>query len=263
MTLRSMVRNTQHQLAVRMGLRDPLIPPPWIQSMGGFQDFKEVGDEFAQHLKWYCTLQPYHRVLDVGCGIGRMARPLVPYLTTGSYDGIDIMRESIEWCREAYASHANFRFRWADVFNAQYNREGRTFASSYRFPFDDASFDVVLLYSVFTHMLPPDVDRYLAEISRVLRPGGQCLITYFLLNDRVWQAIREGRAKWKFATKIGEHCYTDTPDMPEGVVGYDESYIRELYAKYGLSIPEPIFFGKCGGEPQGVTWQDIVIGRKQ
>ena len=40
--------------------------------------------------------QPGERVLDIGCGIGRMARPLTPYLTPpGAYDGFDINADGI------------------------------------------------------------------------------------------------------------------------------------------------------------------------
>ena len=41
--------------------------------------------------------------------------------------------------------------------------------------------DVAFLTSVFTHMLPEDVEHYLDELARVLKPGGRTLITWFLL----------------------------------------------------------------------------------
>ena len=51
------------------------------------------------------------------------------------------------------------------------------------FPCADNSFDLVFLTSVFTHMFAGDVENYLSEISRVLKPGGKCLITWFLLDE--------------------------------------------------------------------------------
>jgi len=50
------------------------------------------------------------------------------------------------------------------------------------FPYADSSFDLVFLTSVFTHMLPEDVKRYMEEISRVLKSGGRSVVTYFLVN---------------------------------------------------------------------------------
>ena len=49
--------------------------------------------------------------------------------------------------------------------------------------FPDATFDFVCATSVFTHMLPAGVANYLREIRRVLRPGGRCLATFFVLRS--------------------------------------------------------------------------------
>src|SRR5262249_46160271 len=46
-------------------------------------------------------LKPQHRVLDVGCGIGPLAIGLIPHLTTGSYEGLDVHGEAIAWCQSA------------------------------------------------------------------------------------------------------------------------------------------------------------------
>src|SRR5687767_6949447 len=116
-TIRSSLRRLQHEISTHVGLRDPLIPPPWAPSLGGTDWFAETGEEFLRHLRKYCALEPHHTVLDLGCGIGRIARSLARYLTTGSYFGIDIMEPSIHWCRGAYRRHhPNFHFRFIDVY---------------------------------------------------------------------------------------------------------------------------------------------------
>lgn len=108
-----------------------------------------------------------------------MARPLTRYLKA-SYDGIDIVKPSIEWCAKIYARRfPRFHFHFADLFNGEFNPEGKDLASEYQFPFADSTFDFVFLTSVFTHMLPPDTKNYLAEISRVLKPGATCLAPSF------------------------------------------------------------------------------------
>src|SRR5688500_5001218 len=84
------------------GWRDPLLPPNWLHSVGGW-DFKEVGEEFFQYFVNLGGLEPDQRVLDVGSGTGRMALPLTRYLEDGSYDGIDIVAASVEWCRKTYS----------------------------------------------------------------------------------------------------------------------------------------------------------------
>jgi SAM-dependent methyltransferase len=104
-----------------------------------------------------------------------MALPLAGYLNReGRYAGFDVSRSAIAWCTENISgSHPNFDFRVVDIQNGVYNPKGRFKSSDLRFPYPDGSFDVVLLASVFTHMLPQDVRHYLYEIVRVLKPGGR------------------------------------------------------------------------------------------
>ena len=53
-------------------------------------------------------LKPEHRVLDIGCGVGRVALPLTRYLTSGTYDGFDIVKRWIR-CVLAASLRATFR----------------------------------------------------------------------------------------------------------------------------------------------------------
>ena len=98
------------------GRADRLVPPRRLD-FAGHSDFVETGDEFLGHFVELGGLQPHHAVLDVGCGIGRMARPLVGYLDAqGSYVGFDVNRDAVGWCRCRYARHGNFRFQVADLY---------------------------------------------------------------------------------------------------------------------------------------------------
>lgn len=113
-------------------------------------------------------------MLDVGCGIGRMARVLVPVLRP----------PGVSWCQAHYRDTPSpFRFQHADVRNALYNPQGALVARGYRFPYAENSFDLVIATSVFTHLLPDAAERYLAEAARVLTPGGRLFTTWFLVGD--------------------------------------------------------------------------------
>jgi len=156
-----------------LGKRDTEIPPKRMIFIGD-GDFREVGEEFFKHFVELGGLKKSDNVLDVGSGIGRMAIPLINYLDSNSrYEGIDIVQSGISWSKKNITTkYPNFNFLLADIYNKAYNPKGRFKASEYKFPFEDSSFDFVFLTSVFTHMLPKDLENYLMQISRVLINGG-------------------------------------------------------------------------------------------
>lgn len=84
---------------------------------------------------------------------------------------------------------------------------------------------MVFLTSVFTHMFPPDVEHYLDEISRVLKPGGRCLCTYFLLNDESLAHIAEGKSAHNFQHE-GPGYRTIHKKRPEEAIGLPETFVR-------------------------------------
>ena len=160
------------------------LPPWWLRDVGG-SDFKRTGAEFLRYFIEIAHLRPEARVLEIGCGSGRMALPLSRYLQDGTYTGIDITPQSIAWCqRHISRRYPLFTFVHADLYNKRYNPDGKLHANSYTFPFADRTFDFVFLTSVFTHLLPADATHYLQEIARLLAPQGNALLTFFLLNDR-------------------------------------------------------------------------------
>ena len=246
-----------------LGRSDPLLPPRrCVHDIGG-GDFKRIGDEFLRYFIDYAQFRPDERVLDVGCGYGRMAVPLTSYLTeSGAYWGFDLNKDAIAWCQDRIQpKRDNFHFAHADIFNGNYNPRGSIQASEYRFPFEDDFFDFVVLTSVFTHMLSVDLENYIAEIARVLRPTGRSLISYLLLNEESKSLIEAGSGKLNLIHPL-ENGATVDPKNPEITVGYDEPFIRGLYEKYGLAIIEPIHYGSWCGRKICLDFQDLIIASK-
>jgi SAM-dependent methyltransferase len=192
-------------------------------------------------------------VLDVGCGMGRMARPLTGYLAAdGSYEGFDVNRDGIGWCRRRYARNRNFHFQVADLYNRRYNPHGAHAATDYRFPYDDDRFDLVVATSVLTHLLESEADHYVAEIKRVLKPDGRALLTLFLLNDESRTLIKEGKSALAFLDP-DDHVSVLDADLPEEAVAYDEGWMDER-----LEVAETKYGSWCGREAF-TSFQDLVV----
>jgi len=246
-----------------LGMQEEMIPPRHLRGYIGSGDYRAVGEEFLGYFQRLCDLQPNHRVLDMGCGIGRMAVPLTEYLSPqGSYEGIDIVPEGIEWClAHITRKYPNFRFQLADVFSKYYNSGSKTNASNYRFPFPDNSFDLVFLTSVFTHMLPDEVANYLGELKRVLKPGGKSLISWLILNGESATLVKGGKAALDVSHPLGE-CLVMNPKVPEEAIAHPEGKILELYGQAGFMIEPPIRYGAWCGRASYMSFQDICIASK-
>jgi ubiquinone/menaquinone biosynthesis C-methylase UbiE len=241
--------------------RDELTPPKRYVFVGG-GDFEAIGEEFLRYFKELGELKPDENVLDVGCGIGRMAAPLTKYLSPNArYEGIDIVEQGIIWCNKHYKNHPNFHFTLTDIYNKSYNPKGKQNACDYRFPFDDNTFNFAFLTSVFTHMLPMDVENYIKEISRVLSPQGRCLITFFSINADSLNNIANKKSKHMFKHEYDNYRINDL-DMPEDAVAYNEEYFIGLLKKYGFEIYKPIQYGNWSGREKHLSFQDIIIIRK-
>lgn len=211
----------------------------------------------------YGGLKPEHKVLEMGCGLGRKACVVSTFLSrSGSYYGLDIVPFAIDYCTKNISSRfPNFHFMLADVYNQMYNPQGKFNASNFVFPYDDNTFDYVILQSVFTHMIREDVVHYVKEISRVLKPGGISFISYFLLNDNSRKRISENKSWAKFSVHYDDYSVV-SESRPEKAIAYDENFIKNLYEKNNLTIDNSIYYGKWSGNKDGIARKDIVIARK-
>ncbi len=228
--------------------------------VGPLRTFEASGSEFIAYLKLLAGLKSHERILDVGCGCGLMSLFLKDYLDErGRYSGIDIHRPSIRWCQKHIGKrHANFQFAHIDVRSLAYNRNGQQLAEDFAFPFEANTFDVILLKSVFTHMRPLEVENYLREISRVLKSGGRCVVTFFLLNPE--QAELRAQGKQQLAFDFGEGVWRYLYEhSPESAVAYEESYVRDLLRACGLTVQGLIHYGSWTGRQEGLSFQDLLI----
>lgn len=248
-------------LDVITGRRNPMIPPNHIVNINA-GDSEAIGQEFLKYFIELGDLEREADVLDVGSGFGRMAVPLTNYLTPKSrYEGLEIIANGVDWCTKNITKrYKNFTFQKLDVKNGRYNPSGEVLAVDYKFPFEDDVFDFVILTSVFTHMLPADLENYLTEITRVLKTGGKCFITYFILNDKSISMINENKSHFSLKHKYGD-CRIESLEDPEYVIAYPENKIIDIYKKRNIEVLNT-YYGNWSGREQFTSFQDILVGKK-
>jgi ubiquinone/menaquinone biosynthesis C-methylase UbiE len=210
------------------------ISPLWF-------NFKQTGSDQLEFLIELAGLQPTDHVLDIGCGVGRMAIPLTSYLQRdGGYDGFDIAPYMIDWCREKIsAHHPNFRFHFVDVASSTSTGTHAMSAAELRFPFDDETFDLAYAGSLFTHLTPEGTENYLAEARRTLRPGGRLVATINMYHQPSLDLVPARSLATAWPNDYGNYR-TKERDNPESNVAYEERYVREVCERVGLTLVEPI-----------------------
>lgn len=226
-------------------------------------EYKRIGAGIAKALQDRAGLKPDSRVLDVGCGTGRVARCLVDVLTTGSYVGFDIVKSSVDFCREAFADVPNFEFTHVDLFSQFYNSKSDGRAETFRFPFDDETFDVVWSTSLFTHMLLPGVRNYLKEMARVLKPGKRVYNTYLLLDEISEPLVIKPRLDGRTMMHPVDGGRIGYKDKPEHVVGLYKDRVLEAHEEAGLKVVVLGLTNWSGGRPHvNFAGQDAIVAEK-
>ena len=167
----------------------PVPPIELIKRVTGQSEesvFRDSGpfhlDAFARALALvHKSYSDFASVLDFGCGCGRLTLPLVQRLPHARIAASDTDREAVAWL----ADHAP----GADV---------RANDPLPPLSFDDDSFDLVLVWSLFTHLPESYQDAWLAELHRVTATGGIVLVSvHGASNWRwTWQEPWAGR-RWK------------------------------------------------------------------
>lgn len=228
------------------------IPPRDMGPITQARDVKgylRMGGAIKNRLIHFGGVTPTSNILDIGAGPGRVARHFVDFIEPpGRYVGVDIEKPNMDWCEENIsAANPAFNFFHQDVHNGMYNPNGQYKASEYRFPFEDDTFDLIFLTSVFTHLVPEDVQNYLGEISRLLKPDGICFCTWFLLGHDVGVKYMNAHSK-------------------EGRVGFGFRYLLEVIEDSGLTLAQEPALGRWRGQKppfqnKHARGQDILLLR--
>lgn len=230
---------------------------------GGPDTFDVISKLHISHLEKYGRLKPNFLVLEVGCGIGRDAIPLTRLLSSGQYLGIDIIAPSINWCNSSIAKkHPNFKFVHFDVKDALHNPGGTIATQDIRIPLADGTVDLIVLQSVFTHLLPKDILHYLKEFRRLLKPSGRVYTTLFIINDDILASARKTNlTQWNltFEHEVEEGCRINNLEMPTGAVAYTLDSFEQMISESGLRLIQLVGGSWSGYYPEPDGGQDATI----
>lgn len=143
--------------------------------------FEVIGAIEAALLRHY-GLPPDGHLVDVGCGSGRLAKPLSGFLR-GTYLGIDLVPDLIDHAR-SITGRPDWRFEVIDHIGI---------------PEADGKADMVCFFSVLTHLLHEQSYWYLEEAKRVLKPGGRIVFSFLEFREPghmpyFWAALRDAKA---------------------------------------------------------------------
>ena len=143
-------------------------------------------------------LQPSHTLVDLGCGVGRLAVHVIPALVGGSYIGIDISETMLKRAKARIGRavpNPPCQVTWLKQTTPEFN-------------LPENSVDMMCAISVFTHMEPEDAYRYLTGALRVVKPGGRFIFSCTLLTTSIGKQIFLNSAKldlkhrWKYVRNI-------------------------------------------------------------
>lgn len=212
------------------------------------------------------------RMLDVGCGVGRLYLAAKPYLTASDeYIGIDITERSIAICREKFAQ-SNVSFMHTLGSN-RYYASNATEGDPRSWVLESGSFNLVTALSVWTHLREEDWKYYLAEVARVLAPGGKAIITFFVLDELYKPELKSSKKslfypqpenKWIFdrqAYESKDWKYPSWAEVPEVAVGVPKHTFDQEVRNAGLEVVHYLP-GQWKDQP-GFFFQDVVVFEKR
>jgi SAM-dependent methyltransferase len=163
----------------------------------------QVGTFFWQYFlaREYCKSNS--DVVELGCGCGRVAAPLRDDWFEGTYVGVDIDQEMIEYCRQTFSAQ-RFRFVLSPHSSKTYS-SGQPCIERRLDLGPSESKDFVFSVSLYSHLLEPQAAEYLVESFRILRPGG-LMFSKRCSAPTLQRSLRSGRCSrldW-----IGSHIWS-------------------------------------------------------
>lgn len=189
-------------------------------AVGG--DWETMGKNLSQFVQ-SLGLKPGMKVLDFGCGSGRLAHALSRDLDLSAYVGIDIVEELLDYatmkCPDSYKFAINH---------------------SLSIPIEGLKFDYAFGFSIYTHLLQTEIMLYSQQIFDLLKPGGRFVYSFLELENH-WDI---------FEASCNQHKYHSRP-FPHLNMFLDRNQITIIAEKCGYTVRQFI-------EPEDGIGQSVV-----
>jgi SAM-dependent methyltransferase len=263
------IRDDAGNLEYRISEDPELVPPPLLmleEADEVLEDWFSGGAEQATLVRLLANVGSDSRVLEIGCGLGRLASALRRVLTDGEYVGVDVVEHKIAFLSNRLTTRApQFKFSHLNVANAMYNPAGEIGSDDVSLPCADDWADATVAMAVLTHLLPNALDSYLEEIARVLRPGGRFIASLYILD--YYESTRRRPDRYSLPEFSFEYPVADAPgfrtsdaDCPERMLAIQLDHLTKRANRYGLTLFERPRPGSWSGITDGwTTGQDLVV----
>ena len=251
----------------RSGDRRPL-PPSRLRARAGSPgagQFRDGGRQTADEIERVLAqvdrrLPEFERVLDWGCGAGRVISQLIPRGGAGAvFHGCDVDAEAVAW---ALQHHPDARFAVSRPLPP--------------LPFEGVSFDLIYSISILTHLDEAQQLAWLAELARVTAPGGLTLLSVH--GEHAFEQFRSGRVVSN-TRQCAERMAVHGSLAAEGFI--HEPYVRTagnerdfpgVDPTFGLAFHSREYIDRTWGEHFEVLdvvqraiagFQDVVVARRR
>jgi len=193
-----------------------------------------TGAYSARQVATALDLRTSDRVLELGCGVGRIGHLLAPKVA--HWEGADISANMLKVARQRLAEHRNVGF----------TELVRTSLA----PLPDASFDKAYCVAVFIHMDKEDFYLYLEELARVVKPGGQIYFdTWNLASPVGWRRSADSPARVRDAARATPPAAA-APGVRRRPARRVRARSREPFRAYGIATRPAVRYARASSCPR-------------
>ncbi len=216
---------------------------------------KQQAIDLYKLCQYYGKINKNHRVLDFGCGTGRI---LSRFDDTYKHApiGFDCCWRFVSKCRDV-----GLRTEYLSIQHPEFNPYGYVDPTSFLLPFKNNYFDRIIGIALLNHQDMERAERIISESLRIVKKGGIVLFTAFMINPQSITQLRYDQCVFKFKEKTADWWVTDY-ERPYLNCALDETIIRRTIIQNRGQVVEPIYYGHWRQIVNTPTGHDLLVIRK-